>query len=149
MVKFKHYYKKVNGMMLKPIKNTLGYHMVSLHNGTIPARKEIHRLVAEAFIDNTYNKPCVNHKDETRDNNNAYNLEWVTVLENANYGTRNKRISEKAKKKITQHTLEGILVGHYDSQIDIEEKYGYKQPNISMCCRGIKKHAYGFKWSYT
>jgi hypothetical protein len=42
----------------------------------------IHRLVAEAFISNPQNKPCVNHIDCNPLNNNISNLEWVTYSEN-------------------------------------------------------------------
>lgn len=41
-------------------------------------KKLIHRLVAEAYIDNPNNYPEVNHKDNDIYNNNADNLEWIT-----------------------------------------------------------------------
>ena len=45
----------------------------------------IHRLVALAFLPNPENLPQVNHKDENRQNNNIYNLEWCTAKYNLEY----------------------------------------------------------------
>jgi ribosomal protein L24E len=42
----------------------------------------IHRLVAQAFIENCDEKDFVNHKDLDKTNNNPSNLEWVTHSEN-------------------------------------------------------------------
>lgn len=55
-----------------------GYHEVIL-NGK---QYRVHRLVAETFIPNPENKPCVNHKDGNKKNNKANNLEWCTYSEN-------------------------------------------------------------------
>ena len=48
----------------------------------------VHKLVAETFIDNLNNLPCINHKDENPLNNSVENLEWCTVEYNNNYGKR-------------------------------------------------------------
>ena len=55
-----------------------GYVRVSLH------RKEfyLHRVIAECFIPNPYNKRTVNHKDGNKQNNTIDNLEWMTHSEN-------------------------------------------------------------------
>lgn len=80
-------YKKI----LKPSPVTTGYLTVELWKDKKRKRIGIHRLVAMCFCENPENKPFVNHIDETRTNNRADNLEWVTHVENCNYGTAIQR----------------------------------------------------------
>lgn len=87
--------------ILKPIINVrrYGYLQIILFKNKKPKTFKVHRLVALAFLENPQNLPCINHKDENKDNNNVSNLEWVTVKQNNNYGTRNERTSKKMKGK--------------------------------------------------
>ena len=43
---------------------------------------KVHRIVASAFLVNPSEKPCIDHKDGNRQNNNVYNLRWATRAEN-------------------------------------------------------------------
>lgn len=63
---------------MRPFTDGSGYHRVKLMGKTY----KVHRLVAEAYIPNPYNKPTVNHKDGNKTNNQACNLEWSTWSEN-------------------------------------------------------------------
>lgn len=81
---------KKTGRELKQHKKK-GYMNVSLFKNGIKKNKLVHRLVAEAFIENTKNYPQINHKDEDTLNNMVENLEWCTQRYNNNYGTYRER----------------------------------------------------------
>ena len=133
--------------ILKQGKYKYGYlYVVLSKNGILKAFK-VHRLVAEAFIDNPDNLPCVNHKDENKLNNNVDNLEWCTHEYNINYGTRTEKCSKKLSKTVLQFTLDGQFVKEWPSAIECERN-GYDNTSISKCCRGKLKTHKGFIWKY-
>ena len=74
------------------------YLKVSLVRNNKRKMVSIHRLVAEHFISNPNNYPCVNHKDECKNNNVWTNLEWCDEKYNANYGT--KKLKQKCSRII-------------------------------------------------
>ena len=91
-------------------KHKRGYSYVRTSNGNY----QVHRLVASAFIENTHNKPCVNHKDSDRHNNDVSNLEWVTHKENTAHGIKHGRITlhkknESANLKYTNEQCLEVL----------------------------------------
>ena len=68
--------------ILKNPNTTTGYKKVKLRNNNKEKNVKIHRLVAHAFISNPYNKPCVDHIDNSKGNNRIDNLRWATISEN-------------------------------------------------------------------
>ena len=70
----------------------------------------VHRLVAETFIPNPKNYPCVNHIDSNRTNNNINNLEWCTYKENTQWVLKNGRfdnMSEQNSIRLKNNPLNG------------------------------------------
>lgn len=142
-----------SGKILKPVKTKEGYLRVDLSKKGRGNLSFVHRLVAETFLDNPDNLPCVNHRDENPLNNRVENLEWCTHLYNMNYGTRNERIgisnkNGKLSKTVYQYTLDGEFVREWESTSEIQRQTGWWNGNISNCCLGRTKTAYGFRWSY-
>ena len=70
---------------LKTTKDAQGYQVVQLRdcNGNIK-NKKLHRLIAETFLENPENKPCVDHINTVRTDNRVENLRWATYTENMN-----------------------------------------------------------------
>lgn len=91
--------KKILKQRIKKTKSN-SYYMIDFHeNGKVKSYM-VHRVIASCFIPNPNNLPQVNHKDENGLNNNIGNLEWCTNKYNCNYGTRNKRLSDKSKERL-------------------------------------------------
>lgn len=76
------------GRIIKQQLNRGKYSMVFLSIKGNKHYKQVHRLLAKAFIPNPKNKPQINHKDSNRSNNSLSNLEWVTASENSLHYTK-------------------------------------------------------------
>lgn len=92
-----------------------GYLFVTLQK----KNHKIHRLVANAYINNPDNKPFVDHKDNNKSNNNISNLRFATNKENcqnASIGKRNTsgvkgvHWNKKYKKWQANIRIDGILI---------------------------------------
>ena len=64
------------------IRKSTTYRIVTLFKNGGQSSFYYHRLVAAAFIPNPEGKPCVNHLNGIKTDNQVSNLEWVTRSEN-------------------------------------------------------------------
>ena len=134
--------------ILKPKIDKYGYKAVCLSVKGKVYHRTIHRLVAQTFIPNPLNLPTVNHINEIKTDNRVENLEWLSVIDNNNYGTRNKRMSNtKCKKPVEQIFPDGTC-RRYKGVKDASRKTGIHRCQIANCCKGIGKTAGGYEWRY-
>lgn len=151
-------YSKVKGRILSQGVASNGYCMVALYRDKEQKCRTVHSLIADAFIPNPSNFPCINHINGIRTDNRIENLEWVTYSENNYHAVRElgRAAPWKGKfgkdnphsKAVQQFTMDGELIAEYVSAKDAARKLKTSQGRISDCCRGEKAHHLGFKWKY-
>ena len=139
--------RKTQEKILKIQKDKYGYSRICLSlNGK--KLKQVHRLVAEAFIPNPHNLSEVNHKDENKSNNKVENLEWCTRLYNSRFGTIIDRIKEKQYVPVAQYTPDGVYLKTWKSVGYASKCLNVSRGNISSCCLKNRKTAGGYVWKY-
>ena len=108
------------GRVLKARNDKYGYLRLNLYDeNAIMKTYKVHRLVANAFINNPNDKECVDHKNNDKKNNHISNLRFATYSENqqnSKLSSRNtsnvKGISfnKRAKKWHAQIMIDGIKI---------------------------------------
>ena len=116
---------------LKLCKKENGYYQAKLFvsydksiGKRIYAYLYIHRLVAEYFIDNPKNLPCVNHKDGNKANNDISNLEWCSYSQNMKHAVKTGLFVKERKIK----DLESIFLDYISKSFtlaELENKYSW------------------------
>ena len=94
------------GKILSQTDNSSGYLSVGLTKYNRTRTTRVNRIVAKAFIPNPENKPQVNHRDGSKHNNIASNLEWATASENVIHSWRNGLCEKSNYKEVVQKTKE-------------------------------------------
>ena len=153
--------------LLNPVERKNGYSQVTLFKNKETKKCYVHRLVAETFLENPENKPCINHKIQGKKgktmnfvffnedgsvDEERTTIEWVTYEENNNYGGHNERISKaltngKLSKRVLQLSLTGDLIREWPSTMECGRN-GFTQQSVAACCNGKLKSHKGFRFMY-
>ena len=141
--------RNVKERILNPANDKDGYLFLTLSKNGTKKQCRVHRIVAEAFIENPDKKPQINHINEVKNDNRASNLEWATSKENINHGTGIEKRAKKGRKPVIGRNLKTGEEKIYPS-ILATEKDGFISRTISSVCKGIEGRTQhkGYSWSY-
>lgn len=106
-------------------------------------RKFVHRLVAEAFIENPQGFIEINHKDENPQNNNVENLEWCGRQYNMTYG-KMQELHRSRRRPVRAHFDFGTI---YFKSIAEAVKSGTSRSSIMHSLR-TGNPVSGVLWEY-
>lgn len=142
--------RPVKEKILSISKSNRGYLQVCLTKNGKYKTFLVHRLVAQTFIPNPLNKLTVNHIDGNKENNCVNNLEWATSSENIKHAFTIGIKEIHNKLKVNQYDLEDNFIKTWNCITDFlkANNINLKSSNISMCCKGKRPTAYGYKWKY-
>lgn len=143
--------KKLTGKTMKQTerKNGLrggdGYYVVNLRRDGKSKVIPVHRIVAEAFIDNKYMLPTVNHIDGNKHNNNVSNLEWATYSHNNEHAIQTGLRSPRGNA-VMQIGNNGDIISIFRSACEASRSTGISRGMISHCINHRCSYAGGYIW---
>ena len=143
-------------MLKTRVNSKTGYREVGLSRDGKQKYHLIHKLIAEAFIDNPHRLPVVNHIDGCKTNNDIFNLEWATYSENIRHAFANglshnnmtneiSRAGNEAQKKQVR-CIDDDLV--FDSAREAADYYGVQLSNLSKVCNGKARTTGGKRFEF-
>lgn len=139
-----------SGLLTLPISKA-GYKSVFIDRKYMPTIRSYHRAIAETFIPNPENKPCVNHINGIKTDNRVENLEWVTYAENTKHALLTGLYTplkgeEVSSAKLTiddiKNIINAILTEHATNE-QLGEQYNLHSRYISLIRH---KHRWKHVW---
>lgn len=110
---------KLNGEIVKPYITGGGYLTI--------AHFTISRAVAELYIPNPENKPCVDHINTIRTDNRVENLRWVSYKEN-----QNNPLSLEHHRNLSKETRQKLSAAHKGPRHHMYGKHHSEETKAKM-----------------
>jgi len=123
-----------------------GYPEYTFSNNGEVSWIRVHRLVAETFIPNPDNKPCIDHINTVKTDNRVQNLRWCTQQENMLNPLTYQRVNNAKKKAIVGMDVNGNEVCRFDS-IDDAVAVGYSR-HIGDVANGKRNKSNKLYWKW-
>jgi hypothetical protein len=98
-VKRKNHFMELQERIMIPLDNGKGYLRIKLSKNNLSKRVMLHRIIAEVFIENTFNNKYINHINGIKKDNRIENLEWCTASYNCRHAflTGLRKITQKQR----------------------------------------------------
>lgn len=132
------------------------YHkqVVNLYRNGKRSTQNVHKLIAEAFLDNACDYPEIDHIDGNTMNNRVSNLRYCSRTQNMNNPITRQRNSEShigkfnnsRSKKIVQ-LMDGKIINIFNS-ISESVRCGFSECSVGKCCRGKQYKYKDSQWMY-
>lgn len=132
------------GCILKFGTRSDGYYIVNISNYKHRRTWKVHQLVAEVFIPNPENKPCINHKNGVKTDNRVDNLEWATHKENTQHAFKVLKVkpttlygaNNAASKKVIDNKTGQV----FESIAAAAKHIGMKSPTLRAMLGGFNRN---------
>lgn len=142
---FKKGFKTYKGRIRRQFPNWQGYLACFVTNRKMERISvRVHKVVCDVFIPNPNNYPCVNHKDEDKQNNRVDNLEHCTYAYNLSYGSR----AGMKDRPVLQYDLNGDYIKDFPSVKIAAQTVDVEPRCISNAIHGWTKSAGGYIWRF-
>tara|TARA_R110001632_G_scaffold5409_1_gene21963 strand:+ start:351 stop:869 length:519 start_codon:yes stop_codon:yes gene_type:complete len=132
-----------------------GYLKIVLCKNKIRRTVRVHRIIAEAFLNNPENKPEVNHINGDKLDNSVDNLEWCTRLENAKHALDNGLygrivMTNKHKKILKEKNSKAVICtvtgAEWDSASGAADSLGIAKSTMVHFLLGTRKNKTNLKY---
>jgi NUMOD4 motif/HNH endonuclease len=144
----------VPGVILKSSLTEKGYVRVTIDR----VSHRVHRLVAEAFIDNPLGHSQVNHRNGSKVDNRRENLEWVNNSQNqlhryAVLGHKPALLGNTGAACANSKPVIGVKVDtkeqvRFAGAAEAGRQLGIHSSGISACATGKLRTYKGWQWAY-
>lgn len=134
---------------IRPLyKNNRGYVIANLCRDNKAKYSLVHRLVAEAFIENPDNKPQVNHIDGDNTNNHVNNLEWVTDNENKVHSSIDSGGTQRPKRAVVATNVTTGDTYRFNGLREAERALCLDHSTAMRALKGKQKSHRGYTLAY-